>query len=76
MKKLIVQHFRTALLNSMGNCIVQSTQYFWASGLPPRFSPSTKPNCIHYLVHNKLAHALESVSTDLVKEEVLNRLPL
>ena len=36
--------FRTSLLNSVGRQIVESTQdLFWTSGLPPRYSASTKP---------------------------------
>ena len=65
--------FRSTLINSMGKSIVESTQdLFWASGLPPRYSSFTKP--VYFPGHNKLGHVLESVWSELVKEDVLTHL--
>ena len=64
--------FQSALINSMGKYIVELTQdLFWASELPPRYSSSTN----YYPGHNKLGHTLESVRSELIKEEVLPLLP-
>ena len=53
-------------MKSMGKSIVESTQdLFWASGLPPRYSSSTKP--VYFPGHNKLGHVPESVRSELVK---------
>ena len=54
----------------VGKQLVECTQdLYWASGLPPRFTESTKPN--FYPGKNHLGHVLESVRKDLVKEAVL-----
>ena len=65
--------FRSALLNSVGKQIVESTQdLFWASGLPPRYSASTKPE--YYPGNNKLGHVLEQLRNDLIKEGITSQL--
>ena len=65
--------FRSTLIHSMRKSIVESTQdLLWASGLPPRYSSSTKS--VYFLGHNKLGHVLESVRSELVKEDVLTHL--
>ena len=65
--------FRSALLNSVGKQIVESTQdLFWASGLPPRYSASTKPE--YYPGNNKLGHTLEQLRNDLIKEGITYQL--
>ena len=61
--------FKTALIESVGKQLVECTQdLYWASGLPPRFIESTKPD--FYPGKNHLGHVLESVRKDLVKEAV------
>ena len=65
--------FRLALLNSVGKQIVESTQdLFWASGLPPRYSASTKSE--YYPGKNKLGHTLEQLRNDLIKEGITSQL--
>ena len=49
-----------------------SIDLFWVSGLPPRYSSSTKP--VYFPGHNKLGPVLESVRSELVKEDVLTHL--
>ena len=62
--------FKTALIESVGKQLVECTQdLYWASGFPPRFTESTKPDL--YPGKNHLGHELESVRKDLVKEAVL-----
>ena len=62
--------FKSALIESVGKRLVECTQdLYWASGLPPRFTESTKPE--FYPGKNHLGHVLESVRKDLVKEAVL-----
>ena len=62
--------FKTALIESVGKQLVECTQdLYWASGLPPRFTESTKPD--FYPGKNHLGHVLESVRKDIVKEAVL-----
>ena len=64
---------RSALLNSMGKQIVESTQdLFWASGIPPRYSSSTKPE--YYPGNNKLGYVLEQLRNDLIKESMTSQL--
>ena len=63
-------HFKSALIESVGKQFVECTQdLYWASGLPPRFTESTKPE--FYPGKNHLGHVLESVRKYLVKEAVL-----
>ena len=62
--------FRSTLIDSVGKRLVESTQdLFWASGLPPQFSSSTKSQ--YYPGRNELGHILESVRAELIKEAVL-----
>ena len=62
--------FKSTLIASVGKRLVESTQdLFWASGLPPQVTSSTKPE--YYPGRNTLGHILESVRADLVKEAVL-----
>ena len=64
--------FKSTLMDSVGMRLVESTQdLYWASGLPPRFTTTTKPR--YYPGRNELGHILESVRSDLIKEaEMLN----
>ena len=65
--------FKTELMESQGNHRVESTHdLFWASGLPPSFTVTTKPD--YYPGGNQLGHILESVRNYLIKESVVNAL--
>ena len=65
--------FRSALLNSVGKQIVESSQdIFWASRLPPRYSASTRPE--YYPGNSKLGLALEQLRYDLIKEGMTSQL--
>ena len=67
------QLFRSALKESMGKRLVECTQdMYWASGLPPRYTLSTKPE--HYPGFNTLGRVLESVRSDLIKESLMDEL--
>ena len=62
--------FRTALIDSSGKYIVECTQYIiWASGLPPRYTDTTKPS--YYPGSNMLGFVLEYVRIYLLKEAVI-----
>ena len=65
--------FRSTLIESTGKILVESTQdLFWASGLPPVFSDTTKPE--YYPGRNHLGQVLNSVRKDLVREATISAL--
>ena len=65
--------FSSALINSVGNHFVESTQdIFWPSGLPSWYSASTKPE--YSPEHNKLGHVLDPLRIDLIKEGLISQL--
>ena len=66
--------FKTELMESQGKHLVESTHdQFWASGLPPSFTVTTKPD-YYRGGGDQLGHILESVRNDLIKESVVNAL--
>ena len=61
------------MIESTGKILVESTQdLFWASGLPPVFSDTTKPE--YYPGRNHLGQVLNSVRKDLVREATISAL--
>ena len=58
-------------MESQGNHRVESTHdLFWASGLPPSFTVTTKPDYYPGGGEGQLCHMMESVRNDLIKESV------
>ena len=58
--------FKETLLKSEGKRLIEATQdMFWASGLPPNLSSSTKPECLPGC--NCLGRILEDMRYDLIQ---------
>ena len=56
--------FRTTLLKTEGKRLIEATNdMFWASGLPPYLSTTTKPEC--FLGKNWLGRILEDIRDEL-----------
>ena len=54
----------------MGKQLVECTQdLYWASGLPPRYTETTKPE--YYPGKTQLGRVLQSVREDLVREDLV-----
>ena len=58
--------FRTTLLKTEGKQIIEATHdMYWASGLPPYLSTTTKPEC--FSGENWLGHILEGIRDELIR---------
>ena len=65
--------FKSTLIESAGKLLVESTQdLFWASGLNPRLSSTTKPE--FYPGKNQLGRVLSLVRNDFIKESLITAL--